>query len=74
MCGVGDCTRKTCAAIAFRLKPNRSPAPQFARIVRKELMRAADEMDTAKANHQAEDIHSARKRVKEVRAILRLPR
>jgi hypothetical protein len=34
--------------MAFRLKPGRSARKQFARIVRKELERAADEMEQAK--------------------------
>jgi CHAD domain-containing protein len=58
--------------MAFRLKTGRSPRKQFARIVRKELERAADEMQ--QATHQIDAVHSARKRVKKIRAILHLLR
>ena len=58
--------------MAFRLKPGRSARKQFARIIRKELERAADEMQ--QATHQIDAVHNARKRVKKIRAILHLLR
>jgi CHAD domain-containing protein len=58
--------------MAFRLKPKRSVNQQLARIVRKELQRAADEMNVAR--RQADAVYDARKRVKKIRAILRLLR
>jgi len=58
--------------MAYRLEPEGSPGKQLARIVRTELRRAADDMNVAR--RQVDAVHDARKRVKKIRAILRLLR
>jgi CHAD domain-containing protein len=58
--------------MAYRLKPEGSPGKQLARIVRKEFERAVNEMHGAQ--DEVEAVYEARKRIKKIRAILRLLR
>jgi hypothetical protein len=58
--------------MAYRLKPEGSTGKQLARIVRKELERAVDEMQSATGEVDA--VYEARKRIKKIRAIVRLLR
>lgn len=58
--------------MAYRLKSDRPVAAELKRVARKQLTRAAADLTAAGARLRCERVHSARKRVKKVRAILRL--
>jgi CHAD domain-containing protein len=58
--------------MAYRLTSSRSVRTQLARIARKELAHAIDEMGAAPP--RPDNLHEARKRIKKLRAILRLLR
>jgi CHAD domain-containing protein len=58
--------------MAYRLKAGHSAGKQLARIVRKEFEHAVGEMGDAEGRTEA--VHDVRKRVKKIRAVLRLLR
>jgi hypothetical protein len=58
--------------VAYRLKPEGSASDQLSRIVRRELERAAGEMDEAGRRPKA--VRDVRKRIKKIRAIVHLLR
>jgi CHAD domain-containing protein len=58
--------------VAYRLKSERPVAAELTRVARKQLKRASSELTAAGARLRREKVHAARKRVKKVRALLRL--
>jgi CHAD domain-containing protein len=58
--------------VVYRLKSERPVAAELTRVARKQLEQAAAELTAAGARLRRERVHAARKRVKKVRALIRL--
>jgi CHAD domain-containing protein len=70
MCDDRNRVQEDC--VAYRLTPNRPVAGELKRVARTQLQRAAAELTAAGARLRPERVHAARKRVKKVRALVRL--
>ena len=60
--------------MAYHIEPQKPVAGELKRVLKEEVLRAAEQLRNARNPQSAEAIHEARKSVKKIRAILRLVR